>query len=240
MPDKLTLRKKPGGNVGIGFAIPAGMARVVASQLARFGRVMRGQLRVAVRDHPGAMPAGRQADLPPGAMVATVFQGSAAAKAGRPGAGPFSGFLLLLVLAASLLAPERAVADTHSGYFVKDGIAVYYAVLPAEIIRGHPKQHPEAAMHGGVPGGPHVHHLLLGLFEAKSLERIVDAEVTATVGEVGLAGQQRKLEPFTVAGALTYGNYFDMLPRTDYRVTAEIRRPGSKEAMRVEFDFKHE
>jgi len=71
-----------GGNVGIGFAIPADMVRAVADQLARFGRVRRGQLGVAVEDHPAAMPAGLQADTPSGAMVAGVVQGSAAAKAG--------------------------------------------------------------------------------------------------------------------------------------------------------------
>jgi len=31
------------------------------------------------------------------------------------------------------------------------GIANYYAVMPAEIIRGREKQHPEARMHGGAP-----------------------------------------------------------------------------------------
>lgn len=148
-------------------------------------------------------------------------------------------WIAAMASAVSLMS-RPSIADTHSGSFVQEGMLVYYAVLPAEIIRGHPKAHPEAAMHGGVPGRPHVHHLLLALFEAKSLERIVDAEVTATVGEVGLAGQQKKLEPFTVAGALTYGNYFDMSPRTDYRVHAEIRRPGSQKEVRVEFDFKHD
>lgn len=71
-----------GGNVGIGFAIPANMAREVADQLARFGKITRGQLGVAVQDHPAAMPATLQAGIPPGAMVADVVQGSAAAKAG--------------------------------------------------------------------------------------------------------------------------------------------------------------
>lgn len=132
------------------------------------------------------------------------------------------------------------MADTHSGYLVDNGMAVYYAVIPAEMIRGHPKQHPEAAMHGGVPKRPHVHHVMLALFDASSLERIVDAEVAATVSEIGLAGEKKKLEPFTVAGALTYGNYFNMQPRTNYRVRADIKLPGSQKAARVEFEFKHE
>lgn len=71
-----------GGNVGIGFAIPINMARDVADQLARFGKVTRGQLGVAIQDHPAAMPVAMQAEVPPGAMVTDVTRGSAAEKAG--------------------------------------------------------------------------------------------------------------------------------------------------------------
>jgi serine protease DegQ len=45
-----------GGNIGIGFAIPVNMAREVANQLSRFGKVARGQLGVSIADHPPAMP----------------------------------------------------------------------------------------------------------------------------------------------------------------------------------------
>lgn len=71
-----------GGSVGIGFAIPIDMARKVADQLARFGKVVRGQIGVAVADHPAAMPAGLQATTPSGAMVTGVIPGSAADNAG--------------------------------------------------------------------------------------------------------------------------------------------------------------
>ena len=71
-----------GGNIGIGFAIPSNMVRQVADQLARFGKVNRGQLGTSVQDHPGAMPTTLQAESPPGAMVAEVAPGSAADKAG--------------------------------------------------------------------------------------------------------------------------------------------------------------
>jgi len=140
----------------------------------------------------------------------------------------------------ALLVLGRSMADTHSGYLVDRGVAVYYAVIPAEMIRGHAKQHPEATMHGGAPNRPHVHHVMVALFDAASLDRIVDAEVSATVGEVGLAGRQKKLESFTVAGARTYGNYFDMRSNTNYRVVVEIQTPAAKDAARVEFAFKHE
>lgn len=71
-----------GGNVGIGFAIPITMAREVADQIARFGKVVRGQLGVSINNHPADMPVGLQAEVPPGAMVTDVARGSAAEKAG--------------------------------------------------------------------------------------------------------------------------------------------------------------
>lgn len=71
-----------GGNVGIGFAIPINMAREVSDQIARFGKVTRGQFGVDAQDHPAAMPVALQAETPPGAMVTDVVPGSAAEKAG--------------------------------------------------------------------------------------------------------------------------------------------------------------
>lgn len=153
-----------------------------------------------------------------------------------------AGLLRIAVLALTLpvlLGVAPAWGDTHSDVLVDRGVAVYYAVVPAEMIRGHLRQHPEATMHGGIPGRPHAHHVLIALFDAESFERITDAEVTATVSEIGLAGQTKRLEPFTVAEALTYGNYFEFRPRTHYRVRIDVKRPGAEGASRVEFEFKH-
>lgn len=158
----------------------------------------------------------------------------------------FASRALIVLLAVMLFAipvllmPVRSMAETHSGYLVDHGIAVYYAIIPAEMIAGHPKQHPEGAMHGGVPNRSHAHHVMVALFDASGLERIVNAVVTVTISEIGLVGEQKKLEPITVAGALTYGIYFDLRLRTDYRIRVDIKGPGSPNAARVEFGFKHE
>tara|TARA_R110000824_G_scaffold341081_1_gene527556 strand:- start:281 stop:754 length:474 start_codon:yes stop_codon:yes gene_type:complete len=130
-------------------------------------------------------------------------------------------------------------ATEPSDYTVADGIGIYYAVLPAEIIRGHPKGHPEAAMHGGIPSGKHVHHVMIALFEGESLDRITDAEVKATVWEIGLSGETKNLESFTIAGALTYGNYFEMPSQTIYRIKVEVRRPGSPKTVETIFEYDH-
>ena len=61
-----------GGNVGIGFAVPAVMARAVMDQLIRFGEVKRGRLGIVMEDVPGSA----------GARVAEVVAGSPGAQAG--------------------------------------------------------------------------------------------------------------------------------------------------------------
>jgi len=71
-----------GGNVGIGFAIPANMARVIMEQILEHGEVRRGLFGVGVQD---LTPELAQAlDLPQqrGAVIAQIEPNSAAARAG--------------------------------------------------------------------------------------------------------------------------------------------------------------
>lgn len=138
------------------------------------------------------------------------------------------------------LASSVASAADPSGYKAIDGLTLYYAVIPAEMVRGHPKEHAEATMHGGIPKAKHSHHVMAALFAGKTLERVTDAEVTATVGEVGLAGTQKRLEPFTVAEALTYGNYFEFSPLTTYVIEFTIRRPESSKVVKSRVEYKHQ
>lgn len=149
---------------------------------------------------------------------------------------------LLAFIAATALASiisGPAMAQTGSGYRVDHGIAIYYGTIPAEMLRGHPSEHPEATMHGGIPSSPHAYHVMVALFDASSLQRITDADVTANVAEIGLAGEEKKLEKFTIADAVTYGNYFEMRPKTRYRVSITVKTPSSRSAAHVEFDEKH-
>ena len=58
------------------------MAREIADQLARYGKVERGRLGVTVEDHPAAAAAALQAEMLPGAMISDITPSSPAAKAG--------------------------------------------------------------------------------------------------------------------------------------------------------------
>lgn len=144
----------------------------------------------------------------------------------------------LMVLAAVLVG--GAAAQTAENYRVVDDIGVYLGVLPAELIRGHPKGHVESTMHGGLPGSAHAHHVVAALFDLGSSNRITDADVDATVGEIGLAGTTKKLESFAVADALTYGNYFEMRTHTRYVVRLAITRSGGGAPLTTSFEYEHE
>lgn len=67
-----------GGNVGIGFAIPANMARLVMDQIVDKGRVERGRIGVSLRDVQPSTNQGRNE----GAVIAEVSPDSPAEKAG--------------------------------------------------------------------------------------------------------------------------------------------------------------
>lgn len=67
-----------GGNVGIGFAIPANMARLVMDQIVDKGRVERGRIGVSLRDLQPSTNKGRNE----GAVIAEVSPDSPAEKAG--------------------------------------------------------------------------------------------------------------------------------------------------------------
>ena len=75
-----------GGNIGIGFAIPANMARNVMSQLIEHGKVRRGRLGVTIQGITPALAESMGLSGTTGALVSDVEDGSPASKAGlQPG-----------------------------------------------------------------------------------------------------------------------------------------------------------
>jgi len=75
-----------GGNVGIGFAVPANMARAVMDQLIRYGEVRRGRIGVAIQDLNPELARGLGVPASEGAVISAVEPGSPAERAGlEPG-----------------------------------------------------------------------------------------------------------------------------------------------------------
>jgi serine protease Do len=71
-----------GGNIGIGFSIPANMARHVMNELRNEGRVRRAQLGVTIQPVTSEIAASLDLDEVRGAIVSAVAEGSAAEQAG--------------------------------------------------------------------------------------------------------------------------------------------------------------
>ena len=143
--------------------------------------------------------------------------------------------LAALALAAWLAG--SALGATDQGVRLVDGLAVYIGVLPAEMLRGHPTEHPEATMHGG-PRSSRDYHLVVAIFETASGKRVEDAQVTATVGGIGHVGEQRlHLKSMRIANSVTYGGFFTPSDNARDEIAIEIRRPGQSGATRAEFIY---
>lgn len=75
-----------GGNIGIGFAIPANMVRDIMLQLIKFGKVKRGQLGVVIQTLTPDLAKAFDLDVKEGVIVSEVVAESPADRAGiKPG-----------------------------------------------------------------------------------------------------------------------------------------------------------
>ncbi len=146
-------------------------------------------------------------------------------------------YMLLSGLLATALgfAPGSAPATESSYRQVVDGVAIYFGIMPAQLVRGHPPAHPEGQMHGGAPVGEN--HIMVALFEEKTGKRLSDMTVTATITGPGRFKAEKKLEPMVIADGMTYGNYFYMPGPGPYRIKLSIRLPSAARAIRATFTW---
>ncbi len=72
----------PGGNIGIGFAVPVNMASAVMTQLRQYGEVRRGRLGIVIQDLTPDLAEALNIDTSRGAVVTKVEPNSAAEQAG--------------------------------------------------------------------------------------------------------------------------------------------------------------
>jgi hypothetical protein len=141
----------------------------------------------------------------------------------------------ILVLWLSTASALTTASDTPYHRTV-DGIAVYIGIVPAEMVRGHPPEHPEATMHGGVPVGES--HLTVAVYDAKSGRRIRNATVAARVtDDRGIVNVRKTLEPMLIADSPTFGGYFSMQSAGSYRIEIEIQVPGRTKAVMATFTW---
>lgn len=77
-----SILSRSGGNIGIGFAIPADFAISIKNSLVRYGKVIRGWLGVTTQDIDAGIARSLKMATPRGVIVVDVSKGSPAANAG--------------------------------------------------------------------------------------------------------------------------------------------------------------
>jgi len=139
---------------------------------------------------------------------------------------------------ALVLAAAASSADGIDQHRLVNGMDIYYGVVPAEVVKSHPQKHPEAGMHGKSLLSSGTHHLVVTLYDNKTARRVNDAKVEAVVIPLGLAHQQKPLEPMRINGAMSYGNYFNLIGGGPFRIELRITRPGKEGTTKTEFEYR--
>ena len=145
----------------------------------------------------------------------------------------------LLAWIALVLAWTLTFAHVSDETQSAAGLKIELGIVPAEALRGRPEEDAVRKMHGGVPSGRSMYHVMVALFDAKTGARITDAQVRARVEEVGLTREEKALEPMQVANTVTYGNFFRMAGSGTFRITVQVRRPGTTSATELQFEHRH-
>jgi hypothetical protein len=137
---------------------------------------------------------------------------------------------------AALFLSSTFAADS-SQHKIVEGVAIYIGVIPAELIKGYPKAHPESEMHGGVPVSEAQYHIVLALFDAKTVARITNAKVTTKLSDSGVQAAKKTLEPMLIANTISYGNYFQLSGQGEHRIQIEIS--GVHTGQTIHATFEH-
>lgn len=145
-------------------------------------------------------------------------------------------FIAGVILAFAIAIPGSVDASNLQRGQVAGDMNVYLGVMSADAIRVRPASLIEQQMHGGIPSGENVYHVLVTLFDRDSGERIEDAAVTARVAPLGLGGSGQTLEVMHSAGVVCYCNWFEMASGETYRISVLIERPGEP-AQSARFEY---
>ncbi len=143
-----------------------------------------------------------------------------------------------LWIAALMIFSSNLHASHPQQSQVVNDIAIYLAVMPAEMLRGHPKEHPESDMHSQARiEGENQHHIVVSLFNAKNGKRLQNVTINVKVTGINFNGPIRKLELMLMGGVQSYGNFFSMPLAGTYQVELEIQQEGKSETVKAVFQY---
>lgn len=151
----------------------------------------------------------------------------------------FPGLALIL-----LTVPGASRAGVINGVQKVADLTIYLGVVSAATVRAHAKTHPEALMHGGVPGrGLHEFHLVVALFKTVSQARVTNANVTAEIIATGGKRWSFPLQRMVVNGDLTFGSYAALPMAADYQIIVTVMRAHQvrgRHLVKAHFTFEHD
>jgi hypothetical protein len=137
---------------------------------------------------------------------------------------------------AFLLATNAVASESNKETKIVDGVAIHLGVVPAKTVRGHASGHPESSMHGGVPDKGS-NHIVVALFDNATQQSIVNAQVSASVGELGLSSERKTLKVMKINDTISYGNYFIMSQNVNYVIKLSILIPGHNKRIEANFTY---
>lgn len=115
---------------------------------------------------------------------------------------------------------------------------VYLGVVPvATLAAQQAKRGKEGAMHGDVPSGKNHYHVNISLIDSETKGEITDANVEATVEDLAMRGENKKLDLIAIGDHISYGNYFQMVGRDPYSIVVRIKR-GKNAPVSAKFEFR--
>ena len=141
-------------------------------------------------------------------------------------------FGLLILLWAAMVIFNVASSEHLSWHQRTLSYDVFLGVVPASIARQDEnlvRLH-RMAPHGTAKQGRSTYHVLVAIFRPSGMERVVDASVVAEIVENDLIHVKRTnkpLEMMSMAGAVTYCNFFDLHWNGKYRIQVGIHEPGN-------------
>jgi len=140
----------------------------------------------------------------------------------------------VLVVTAPRGSAPRAVAGQDVA--VVGDTTVYFGVIAGDTIRTHPREYPQKT-YGVPPATPAQYYVTVAVFDSGTGQRVDDAVVRARVATTSSSGPEKTLHSVTIADSRSYGDYFAMGGTGPYKISVNVKRPGSSDTVQAQFEY---